>query len=111
VIATTSTPAQQRTAEERNTQCAAHTAVTDEQKCSRPFIAAIIRIATGDASIADPASVPKKGQCAGAAWSEDGLDRAHRGTDGRSIELLRYTETVKWNPAEWISNSVAFDAT
>jgi hypothetical protein len=48
----------------------ARIAETDEQKCSRRCTVVTIRIATGDASTAGLASVPKRGQYDGAALSE-----------------------------------------
>ena len=68
-----------------NAQCAVHIAVTDEQKCSKQFTAATTRIATDDAFTAGPASVPKKGQYAGAAWNENGPGPDPPGKDGGHV--------------------------
>ena len=94
----------------RSLPCAARIAVMDEQKYSRPFTAATIHIATDDVFIAGPASVRKKGQYAGVAWTAGGQGRALHGTDGRSIELLHCVESARWNPVEWISNNLVFGA-
>ena len=83
-------------------RCVVHIAETDEQKCSRRFTAAITRIATGDVSIADPASVPKKDQYGGAAWSENGRGRAHLGRDGGKCGHQRCAGSARWSLAEWI---------
>ena len=74
-----------------NAQCAVHIAVTDEQKCSKRFTAATTRIATGDVFTAGPASVPKKGQYAGAAWNENGPgpDPSRKGWRTRRTAALR----------------------
>ena len=57
--------------------CVVHIEETDEQKCSRRFTVATVPIATGDASTAGPASVPKRGQYAGAEWIGSGQAPAH----------------------------------
>jgi hypothetical protein len=62
-----------------------HIAETGEQKCSRPFTAATVRIATGGASTAGPASVRKRDQYVGAGWIGSGRGPAHCGRD-RAIE-------------------------
>ena len=82
----------------------------DEQKFSRPCTVATVRTVTVDVLTAVPVSVRRKGQCVGAAWSENGRVPTPRGTDGRDIGLLPYAEGAKWNPAEWISNRVMFGA-
>jgi hypothetical protein len=46
---------------------AVHVAVTVEHKYSKLFTAGTIHIATDGAFTAGPDSLPKKGQCAGAA--------------------------------------------
>ncbi len=82
--------------------CVVHIAETDEQKCSRRFTAATTRIATGDASIAGPASVPKKGRCAGAVLNGSGRVTDHLGRDGGKGGRQHYAGSVKWNLVEWI---------
>ena len=67
----------QQPGERRNARCVVHIAETDEQKCSRRFTVATVPIATGDASTAGPASVPKRGQYAGAEWIGSGQAPAH----------------------------------
>jgi hypothetical protein len=85
-------------------RCVVHTAETDEQKCSRRCTAAITHIVTGDASAAGPASVRKRGQYDGAAWSGSGRGPAHCGRDGGIGGCQLCEESVKLRRAEWTSN-------
>jgi len=99
-----------RETEEGGTRCAVHIAETDELTFSRRCTVATVRTVTVDVLTAVPVSVRRKGQCVGAAWSENGRVPAPRETDGRDIGLLHYAEGAKWSPADWISNRVMFGA-
>src|SRR2546425_13326353 len=90
--------------ERRYARCAAHIAETDEQKCSRRCIAVTTRIATGDASTAGPASVPKKGQCAGAASNENGRECDHLGRDGGKGGHQHFVGSVRWGRVAGVSS-------
>ena len=77
-----------RTGERRNARCVVHIAETDEQKCSRPCTAATVHIATGDASTAGPASVPKRGQCVGVVFIGSGRARAMQADVWRHVDHI-----------------------
>src|SRR6266849_520862 len=87
----------------RDARCVVHIAEPDEQKCSKRFTAATIPIATDDASIADPASVPRRGPYVGAAWSGSGQAPAHCGRDGGIGGRQLCGKSVRWRRAAWIS--------
>ena len=82
--------------------CVVHIAETDEQKCSRLFTAAIVPIATGAASIAGLASVPKRGLYDGAALSGSGRGPVHCGGGGGIGGCQPCGESAKLKRVEWI---------
>src|SRR6185437_171839 len=76
-------------------RCVAPIAVTCGQWCLKLSTVGTGPTDTGDVRTAAPVSVPKKGRCAGVAWSVNGRGAARRGTDGRSIEFLRCVESAR----------------